>query len=800
MDVFLKDLRFSLRMLIKKPGFTIVVLLTLAVGIGANTAIFSIVNGVLLRPLAFEDSDRLIWMWGRFSLGNSASVSPPDFLDYRAQNQSFERLSAMMPFASFNLIGDGEPERVAGARVTTDFFQTLGVAPVQGRDFVPEEEQAGNNRVVLISQSLWSRRFGADPSIIGQPVFLDGENYTVVGVIPDKSALPQQAHIWTPLTFEQPNMKVRRFHFLRPIGRLKHDITLEQAQSEMDSIAGTLEQQYPDSNTTWGLRLVRLEDQIIGDVRTPLLVLLCAVGFVLLIACANVANLLLARASTRQKEMAIRSALGAGRRRIIQQLMTESIVLAFAGGMLGLLLAIWGTRLIVAMMPGNIPRTNEIGIDNSVMLFTILVSLLTGLLFGLTPAIQSSKSDLQDALKDGGKGQSTGSRHNRTRGILVAAEVALALVLSISAALLIQSFHRLQQVDTGFNSENLLTMRISLPQSKYGQQGQTSAFFDDLLRRVASLPGVISAGTTTHLPFGAGGGDTYFTIEGRPFADPNQKVTAVNPQVSYDYMSAIGMQLLRGRHFTEADTQGPPRTVIINQTLADRFFEGDDPLGKRLIIDMGNPVPCEIVGVVRDVKQYSLDQPLRAEMYIPSIEVGSANLILRTTHDPSSLTAAVQNEVRAIDKNQPISNISTMDQLISNSVAEPRFRTLLLMIFACVALLLASIGIYGVMSYTVTQRTHEIGIRMALGAGRGDVLKLMVGQAVTLTLAGVAAGILAALVLTRLMESLLFGVTANDPTTFIVVSVLLTAIGFLASYIPARRATKVDPMTALRYE
>lgn len=800
MDAFLKDLRFSLRMLIRKPGFTVVVFLTLAVGIGANTAIFSIVNGVLLRPLAFEDSDRLVWMWGRFNLGNQASVSPPDFLDYRAQNQAFERLAAMMPFASFNLTNDGEPERVAGARVTTDFFQTLGVAPVQGRDFVPEEEQAGNNRVALISQSLWSRRFGADSSIIGQPVLLDGQNYTVLGIIPDMSAMPAQAHIWTPITFDQPEMKVRRFHFLRPIGRLKQDVTLDQAQAEMDSIAGSLEQQYPDSNTSWGLRLVRLEDQIVGDVRTPLLVLLCAVGFVLLIACANVANLLLARASTRQKEMAIRAALGAGRRRIIRQLMTESIVLAVAGGTLGLLLAIWGTRLIVAVMPSNIPRANEIGIDNSVMLFTIGVSLLTGLLFGLTPAIQSSKSDLHDSLKEGGKGQSTGARHNRTRSILVAAEVALALVLSISAALLIQSFQRLQQVDTGFNSENLLTMRVTLPQSKYAQQGLTTAFFDDLLRRVGSLPGVLSVGTTTHLPFGGGGGDTYFTIEGRPFADPNQKVTAVNPQVSYDYMRALGMQLLGGRHFTEADIQGQPRTVIINETLAERFFEGEDPLGKRLIIDMGRPIPCEIVGVARDVKQYTLDQTPREMMFIPSIEVGSASLIIRTTNDPSSLAAAVRDEVRAIDKDQPVSNVSTMDQLLSNSVAEPRFRTLLLMIFACVALLLASIGIYGVMSYSVTQRTHEIGIRMALGAGRKDVLKLMVGQAATVTLAGVVTGILSALGLTRLMESLLFGIEASDPMTFVIVSVLLTAIGLLASYIPARRATKVDPMTALRYE
>jgi len=800
MDTFLKDLRYGLRMLIKKPGFAIVVLITLAVGIGANTAIFSVVNGVLLRPLPFGDPDRLIWIWGRFSLGNQASVSPPDFLDYRAQNHSFERLAAMFPFASFNITGDGEPERVAGARVTADFFQTLGVAPIEGRDFVPEEEQPGNNRVALISRSLWSRRFGADPAIIGQSVLLDGENYVVIGVIPDNSAMPAQAHIWTPLTFDDPEMKVRRFHFLRPIARLRPGISLDQAKAELDSIAGSLEQQYPESNTTWGLRLVALKDQIVGDVRTPLIVLLGAVGFVLLIACANVANLLLARATSRQKEMAIRAALGAGRRRIIRQLMTESVVLSVAGGALGLLLAIWGTRVIVAAMPDNIPRTGEITIDSNVMLFTIALSLLTGLLFGLAPAIQASKSDLHNSLKEGSKGQSSGVRHNRTRSVLVVAEVALALVLLTGVALLVQSFQRLQQVDTGFNTENLLTMRIALSQSKYSEEGKARVFFDDLLRRVSTLPGVVSSGITTELPFGAGGGDTYFTIEDRPFADPNQKVTARNPRVSSGFMQTMGMQLLRGRHFTEQDTQGELHTVIINETFAQRFFNDEDPVGKRLIIDMGQSFTCEIVGVARDVKQYSLAEDGREVMYLPSLEVGGASLVIRATNNPSALVAAVQNQIKAIDKDQPVSQVSTMDQLLANSVAEPRFRTLLLLLFAIVALLLASIGIYGVMSYTVTQRTREIGIRMALGAQRSDVLKLVVRQAVTLTLAGVGLGVIAAFGLTRLIESLLFEVTASDPLTFVVVSMLLTSVALLASYIPARRATKVDPMAALRYE
>ena len=798
MEALWQDLRYGIRMLFKHPGFTAIAVVTLALGIGANTAIFSVVNAVVLRPLPFEDPERIIRMWGKFSQGDHASTSPPDFLDYRAQNSTFEEFAAMMS-SSYNLTGDAEPERIIAADVTTNFFRALGVKPVQGRAFSPEEEQLGLSRVAMISEGLWRRRFGGVLPITGKTLTLDGRSYTVVGVASNAARLLEDTEVWVPLTFDHPMMKVRRFHFLRTIGRLKPGVSLQQAQADLDAVAMGLERQYPDSNKTWRLRLVPLREELLGDIRTGLYVLLGAVAFVLLIACANIANLLLARAAGRQKEIAIRSALGARPMRLIRQLLTESIVLSTAGGAVGLLLAVWGTALLVKMTPDTIARVNEIGVDNRVLGFTLLLSLLSGVIFGLVPAFQTSRPDLTESLKEGGKGTVAGMGNNRTHSFLVVTEIALALVLLVGAGLLVQSFRRLQDVDPGFDAANTLTMRLFLPESKYGEPGRPRAFLSQVLERVAALPGVKAVGTTTHLPM-RGGGDTYFKIEGRPFEDPNQQVTALNPGISYDYLNAQGIRLLKGRPFTEQETKEPIKTVIINEAFARTYFPGEDPLRERLVIDMGESLTCEIIGVTRDIKQFSLQSESAPTMYLPSIEVGRASLVVRTAGDPLAITSAVRAAVQSVDKDQPIANVLSMEQILSSSVAEPRFRTLLLSVFAALALVLAGVGIYGVMSYAVARRTHEIGIRMALGARSGDTLKLVVGQGMTLALIGVAVGLAAAFALTRLLSSLLFGVSATDPLTFAVIALLLTSVATVACYIPARRATRVDQMVALRYE
>ncbi len=798
MQTLWQDLRYGARMLLKQPGFTLIAIITLALGIGANTAIFSVVNAVILQPLPYAEPERIVRMYGKFSQGNQAATSPPDFLDYRAQNRTFEEFAAVRA-DSFNLTGGTEPERIVGANVTTNFFQAIGVKPVLGRSFAPEEEQEGRARVAIISEGLWQRRFNLDAGVIGKTLLLDGQSHTIVGVAPNAGRLPDETEVWRPLAFDKPNMKVRRFHFLRAFGRLKPGVTLQQAQADLDAVAIGLEKQYPESNTSWRLRLVPLRDELLGDVRTPLYVLLGAVAFVLLIACVNVANLLLARAAGRQKEIAVRCAMGAGRMRIVRQLLTESLLLSVAGGAVGLLLAVWGTEAIVKLAADSIPRAGEIGVDNRVLAFTVLLSLLTGAVFGLVPALQASRPDFNETLKDGGKGTGAARRGSRTRKALVIAEIAPALVLLVGAGLLIQSFRRLQEVDPGFDPRNVLTMRLFLPESKYGEPGKPRIFFEQLLQRVAALPGVQAVGTTTQLPL-RGGGDTYFKIEGRPFKNPNQQVTALNPAISHDYMLAMSIPLVKGRTFTEQETKETPRVVIINETFARSHFPNEDPLGKRLIIDDGEPLPCEIIGVARDIKQFSLAGSPTPTMYMPRIETGFADLAVRTTGDPLALAAAVRGAVQAIDKDQPIANPRSMEQVLATSVAEPRFRTLLLGLFAALALGLAAVGIYGVMSYTVAQRLPEIGIRRALGAQNADVLRLIVKQGMTPALAGVAVGLAAALALTRLLTRLLFNISANDPLTFIVIAAGLTLVALLACYFPARRATKMDPMEALRCE
>jgi putative ABC transport system permease protein len=595
-------------------------------------------------------------------------------------------------------------------------------------------------------------------------------------------------------------MQVRRFHFLRAIGRLKPGVTLQQAQADIDAVCAGLEKLYPESNKDWRLRLVPIREFLVGASRRPLYVLLGAVGLVLLLACANVANLTLAQAARRQKEVALRHALGATRMRLIRQLLIESALLSTVAGIIGLLLAWRLAGLLMALAADSIPRVGEIELDNRVLGFTLLVSLLTALFFGLAPALQSSRPDLNETLKEGGKGDGSSSRLGRARNALIVIEVALALVLLVGAGLLIKSFRRLQEVDPGFDPRNLLTMRLFLPESKYAEPQQRQAFFEQVLKRIESLPGAQAAGTATWIPT-LGGGDTYFTIEGKPFPDPNRKVTAFNPMVSHGYLRAMKIPLINGRHFTEQETkEEKAKTVIINEAFARAYFADDEPLGKRLIIDMGEPWTCEIVGVARDTTQFALDLGASPTMYLPSIRVGVAAIVIRASGDPLSLTASVREAVREVDRDQPIANIRSMDQIMSSMTGGARFRTLLLGVFAAVALLLSAIGIYGVIAYSVAQRTREIGIRMALGAQRRNVLGLVIRQGMKHALIGVGVGVAGAWALTRVLSSLLFNVSATDPLTFIGVSTLLALVALLACYVPARRAAKVDPLTAVRHD
>ena len=803
MESLIKDIRYGVRGLLKRPGFTAIALVALALGIGANTAIFSLVNAVVLRPLPFPEPDRLVWVWGNIrNGGNRASISPLDFLDYRAQNKTFEHFAASLSMpAAVNITGNGEPERLNASAVTGNYFDAFKVAPALGRGFTLDNEKTGQDRVAVLSYDLWQRRFGGDPEIVSKTIILDGKQSVVLGVMGRDVSLPQNAELWVPLNFDsEAGMKQRRAHFLRPVGRLKPGVSLTQAQADTDLIAAQLERQFPDSNSGWNLRLVSLKEQLVGGSRTYVFILFGAVGLVLLIACANVANLLLVRAAARQKEIALRSALGASRLRIVRQMITESLLLAIFGGALGTLLAQVGVDLLVSLSPDSIPRTVTVRVDAAVLLFTFAISLVTGLLFGLAPALRTLNVNLIEALKEGMRGGDEGALKNRTRSLLVVFESAVAVMLLVGAGLLVRSLIALQHVDPGFDPNNVLTMRLYLPPTRYDTPEKTANFLTEFQTRVSNLPGVETVGLITELPLSGQPNDIPFTVEGRPVATPDQAFGADFRRVNQNYFNALRIPLLRGRGFTDQDVRKGDKVVIVSQQLVDAAFPNEEPVGKRLIIAMGDDTRYEIVGVVGDIRHGALQAPPIATMYFPTITTNFTNVVIRTKTDPLSIAGSVRKEIYAIDPEQPIAAVRPMNEWVNLSVSTQRYRTTLLALFAALATVLAATGIYGVMSYTVAQRTHEIGVRMALGAREPDVLKLVVRQGMVLTLVGVVLGLIGAFALTRVMSTLLFQVTARDPITFAVVAALLIGVAFIACLVPALRATKVDPLVALRYE
>jgi len=803
-DEMFQDLRFGVRMLLKSPNYTLIAVITLALGIGANTAIFSVVNAVLLKPLPYAQPDRLVWVTEYFPHNSVEMTLSPDYLEWRAQSEVFEHLAAFQT-ASLNLTGDGEPERLAAVEATANMFPALGVAPTVGRVFTAEEDRPGGEPVVVLSHGLWQRRFGADPKIVGRMLALEGEQRRVIGVMPPNFQFQDEADVWTPLAMnESEHLRRERQAIVRVVGRLKPGATVERAQAELNLIARRVEQTNPKQTQGARVIVLPLDEKIVGNLRQALWVMLGAVAFVSLIACANVANLLLARSSGRASEMAIRAALGAGRLRLIRQLLIESLMLSSLGGGLGLLIAAAGVKALTAISPDDLARVKESGIDGGALGFTLMVSVLTGVIAGLIPALQSSSVNLNEALKEGRRNAAGGApvSARRTLATLVIVEVALTVALLTGAGLLMKSFLRLRAVEPGYDPKNLLTAVIPLNNWKYpGGSPQQMNFYRELLSRIESLPVAQSAAISNSLPLTPKYLRYRLTIEGRPAVPDSERPVVEISDVSKDYFRAMGVRLLAGRWFTEQDGERAPEVAVINETLARTYFPGEDPIGKRL--GSGSRA-ATIIGVVADMKRFGLDADARPEVYRHCFQrsavLSHMKLVVRTSGDPLDLVPAVREAALAVDPDQPIYNVMTMEQRLSHSIASRRFQALLFGIFATVALVIAAVGIYGVLSYATSQRSHEIGVRIALGAQPLDVLMMILRQGIVVTLTGLAVGLAASLALTRVMKGLLFNVSATDPATFATIALLLAVVALSACYIPARRATKVDPNVALRHE
>ncbi len=821
------EIKVALRGLLKSPGFTIIAMATVALAIAANSSVFSLIYALLVRPLPYQNPDRLVLLWEQFAAQglDRIPVSAPEFLDFEKDFKSAGQIAAF-DYTTFNLGGGGMPERISGAVVSPALFPMLGIEPIRGRTFAREEQGEGHDDVVVISERLWQRRFNSDPTLLGKTLLLNGRSYTVIGVMPKTFEFPiplfnvqggqfaERVDIWKPIAFTAAELKSRGSRSYGVIARLQPGITAAAAQSELDLIVTNWLASYPDNyslKSRFAARIYPLQDQVAGGMRPGLVILLGAVAFVLLIACANLATMLLARASARERELAIRVALGAGLWRLLRQLLTESVLLAIGGGMAGIFLSVWGLELLKRIGTRTIPRLAEVNLDFRVLAFTMVVTIVTGILFGLIPALASAKPELTEVLKEGGRGSTTGSRRNRIRNSLVVVEIALALVLLVGAGLLMKSFVRLQNVNPGFNAHNVLTMEISLPQLKYPSAGpsylggeSTTAFFAEANRRIAQLPGVEATADTTILPLSGTNSDSSFAIEGRDMNSkepgPDEEIRTVSPE----YFGVLQTPLLKGRFFTEADIASGPQVVIVNEALARKHFPNGEALGKRITFDdprKPNPTWITIVGIVGNIKHRGLDVEAQPEYYTPHAQFPERSMILtvRSSQDPRGLASAIRREIQSIDSEQPIANVRTLDEVVADSVGPRRLSVVLLAVFAGIALLLAAVGTYGVISFLVVQRTHEIGVRMALGAQRRDVLALIVGHAFKLVLLGAAIGLVLALLSTRALSTLLYGVGTFDAATFIFVTVALAATALLASYIPARRATRADPMIALSH-
>ena len=810
----MNNIRQSIRVLLKNPGFSAIAVITLALGIGANTAIFSVVNATLLRPLPFKDPERVVIIWGALPKMGAATLpnSSANFVNLKAQSQTFERLASFRSWSWQSTDGGGQPELLRGARVSADFFEAVGAGPVLGRVFTPEEDLPNRAPVAIISHDLWQRQFAGDPKVIGKTIMLTGQNAMIVGVMPQGFRFPGAANmipglqfaldndVWMPLAITEEDRQRHGNLNIAVIGRLKPGVTPLQGETELRAI----QQNLPLGTIGFTLNVVPLHQQMVGSIRRPLLVLLATVALVLLIACANIANLLLARATSRQKEIAIRAALGAARRRIVGQLLTESLLLSLIGGAIGLLLAVWGNSLLVALIPREVPRIEDTGVDGRILLFTFAISVVTGVIFGLIPALQASRFDLNKSLKDGGRDMPAGAGKSRLRSLLVVSEVAIALVLLIGATLLMRSFVRLLDVQPGFNPEKVLTMEVQLadlPPSRYENKDEQVKFFEQLFARLQSLPGVANAGGVLSLPLSGASESTDVILDEQVGIPDGQRPESDYTIVTPTYFSTLQIPLLQGRQFTAQDKLGAPLVIVINDILAARLWPGQEAIGKRLRVGFEKE-PREVIGVVGSIKQMALDAPTRPAMYMPHGQSPNNRMtvLVRTTGDPTAIAAAVREQMRAIDKDVPVTHVQTMENVLDASVAQPRFSMLLVGLFAALALILSTVGIYGVMAYSVSRRFHEIGVRMALGAGAGQVLKLVLKDGMSLALAGIGVGLLGAFGLTRLMASLLFGIGAKDPLTFASVAVFLALVALIACYIPARRATKVDPLIALRNE